>query len=78
MVLAWLITLPMAAVVGALSWFLADLVGGVAGALLVFVLLVVAAGFMYLRARLAPVDHSNVNDDWEPDRAASSTAASNA
>ncbi|CAN5306722.1 inorganic phosphate transporter [soil metagenome] len=78
MVLAWLITLPMAAVVGALAWFVADLVGGVAGAVLVFVLLLAAAGFMYLRARLAPVDHSNVNDDWEPDRAPSSASASNA
>ena len=65
MVAAWLITLPAAAVVGAVMWWIGDLLGGLAGAIVIFVLLVAAAVFMYLRSRLAPVSHDNVNDDWE-------------
>ncbi|MEO9325268.1 inorganic phosphate transporter [Nocardioides sp. C4-1] len=65
MVLAWLITLPMAGVVGALAWFVADLAGGVIGAVVVFAILVAASGAMYVRSRREPVDHSNVNADWE-------------
>ena len=65
MVTAWLITLPSAAVVGALMWYLGDLIGGVAGAVVIFLLLLAAAAAMYLRSRRAPVDHNNVNDEWE-------------
>jgi PiT family inorganic phosphate transporter len=65
MVAAWLITLPAAAVVGALMWYIGHLVGGLAGAIVVFVILLLAAGFMYWRSRLAPVTHDNVNDEWE-------------
>ncbi|MEU4237412.1 inorganic phosphate transporter [Actinoplanes sp. NPDC026619] len=65
MVAAWLITLPAAAIVGAVMWFLGDLIGGLGGAILIFVLLLVAAGYMYLRSRREPVGHHNVNDEWE-------------
>jgi inorganic phosphate transporter, PiT family len=66
MVAAWLITLPAAAVVGAIMWYIGDLLGGgLAGALVVFLLLVAAAVFMYLRSRREPVSHDNVNDEWE-------------
>jgi PiT family inorganic phosphate transporter len=66
MVAAWLITLPSAAVVGALMWYIGHIVGGgVAGAIVVFVILLAAAGFMFYRSRIDPVDHNNVNDDWE-------------
>lgn len=65
MVAAWLITLPAAAVVGAAMWFLAHAVGGMAGALVVFVVLVVLASSMYLRSRRQPVHAGNVNDEWE-------------
>jgi len=51
MVAAWLITLPAAALVGAVMWFVEDLVGGLAGAVVVFVILLAAATFMYLRSR---------------------------
>ena len=64
MVAAWLITLPAAAVVGAIMWWIGNLIGGLAGALVVFALLIVLAGYMYLRSRRAPVDHHNVNDEW--------------
>jgi PiT family inorganic phosphate transporter len=66
MVAAWLITLPAAAVVGALMWYIGHIVGGgVAGAVVVFVILLGLAGFMFYRSRIDPVDHNNVNDEWE-------------
>ncbi len=55
MVAAWLITLPAAAIVGALMWFLGDAIGGLAGALVIVVVLIAAALFMYLRSRRTPV-----------------------
>ena len=64
MISAWLITLPAAAIVGALMWFLGDLIGGLAGALVIFALLLAAAGYMYWHSRKTPVDHNNVNDEW--------------
>jgi PiT family inorganic phosphate transporter len=66
MIAAWLITLPSAAVVGAMMWWVGHLLGGLLGAGAIFVLLCVLAGGMWLRARRAPVDHTNVNDEWEP------------
>ncbi len=62
--LAWLITLPAAAVVGALMWFIAHSIGGAAGAVVVFAILVVAAVGMWMRSRLQPVGAHNVNDEW--------------
>ncbi|MFI5932357.1 anion permease [Actinoplanes sp. NPDC051494] len=70
MIAAWLITLPAAAVVGALMWWIGHLLGdGLAGSLAVFVILLAAAGFMFLRSRRTPVDHTNVNDEWDGARA---------
>ncbi|WP_285724711.1 inorganic phosphate transporter [Psychromicrobium xiongbiense] len=65
MATAWLITMPAAGVVGALCYFIAAGVGGLAGAITVFVLLVAAALYMYLRSRRQKVDHHNVNADWD-------------
>jgi PiT family inorganic phosphate transporter len=65
MVLAWLITLPAAGLVGALMWWIGDLIGGLAGALAMFLLLVAFATGMWLRSRRVPVDQHNVNDDWD-------------
>jgi PiT family inorganic phosphate transporter len=65
MVAAWLITLPAAGLVGALMWWIGHLLGGLAGALTVFGLLVAAAGGMWLHSRRDPVGHHNVNDDWD-------------
>ena len=74
MVLAWLITLPAAGLVGAAMWYIGDTVGGTAGALVVFTLLVLASAAMWLKSRTGKVDHENVNDDW--DGAASSAESS--
>jgi PiT family inorganic phosphate transporter len=76
MVLAWMITLPMAAVVGAATWFIGDLFGGLTGALLMFLVLVGLSTFMYLRSRRAPIDHNNVNDDWDGAPAVATAARS--
>jgi len=65
MVAAWLITLPAAAVVGAVMWWLGHLVGGVAGAVVVFLVLVALASYIYARSRKQPVHSGNVNDEWE-------------
>ena len=62
---AWLITLPSAAIAGALCWGIASLIGGLAGVLVVFAILLTLSAVMYLRSRRQPVDHSNVNADWD-------------
>ncbi|QNG19778.1 inorganic phosphate transporter [Rhodococcus triatomae] len=69
MVAAWLITLPSAAVVGAICWAIAHLVGGLAGVLVVFSLLVLLATLMYLRSRRQPIHAGNVNAEWMDERA---------
>ena len=64
MVVAWLFTLPLAGVAGAICWALAHGIGGLPGVVVVFALLVVLSGYMYLRSRRDPVHASNVNDQW--------------
>jgi PiT family inorganic phosphate transporter len=66
MLAAWVITLPSAAVVGAIMWYIADIFGaGLAGAIVITLLLAAAAGGMWLRSRQEPVHPGNVNDEWE-------------
>jgi PiT family inorganic phosphate transporter len=65
MVAAWLITLPAAAVVGAIMWYVGNLFGSLGGAIVVFGILLAFAVFMYLRSRKTPVSHENVNDEWD-------------
>jgi len=66
MVATWLITLPAAGVVGAVMWWIGHLIGGAAGAIVIFVVLVATSVAVYVRSRRAPVDHNNVNADWDP------------
>ena len=65
MAVAWCITLPSAAVVGAVMWWVGHLVGGVAGGMVITLVLLVLAGFMFLRSRRTPVSATNVNDEWD-------------
>ena len=65
MVLAWLITLPAAGLIGATMWWAGDLIGGPAGAVVMVLVLVAAATAMWLRSRRIAVDQHNVNDDWD-------------
>ncbi|WP_280264849.1 inorganic phosphate transporter [Nocardia wallacei] len=66
MVVAWVFTLPLAGLAGAICWALAHGIGGLPGVLVVFGILVVLAGVMWLRSRRAPVHAANVNDEWSP------------
>lgn len=65
MVVAWLVTLPLAGLVGAFTYGLVHFIGGYPGAILGFALLWLTATAIWLRSRGAPIDHTNVNADWE-------------
>lgn len=65
MVVAWLVTLPLARLVGAFTYGLVHFIGGYPGAILGFALLWLTATAIWLRSRRAPIDHTNVNADWE-------------
>jgi PiT family inorganic phosphate transporter len=64
LLVAWLITLPAAALVGAAMWWLGHLVGGVTGGVAIVVVLLALAGYLVIRARREPVHADNVNDEW--------------
>ncbi|WP_345494540.1 inorganic phosphate transporter [Nocardia callitridis] len=68
MAVAWLLTLPLAGVAGALCWAIAHFIGGLPGVLVVFAILLVLSALMYVRSRRDPVDTSNVNE-WPGDGA---------
>jgi len=70
MAVAWLITLPAAGLVGALSYWLSDGVKTLSGSALVgdgliFLILVGMSFYLWWRAQQQKVDHSNVNADWD-------------
>ncbi|BBZ37370.1 inorganic phosphate transporter [Mycobacterium conspicuum] len=65
MVTAWLITLPSAGLVGAITYWIVHLIGGYPGAVIGFSLLVAVSAAIYIRSRRVKVDHNNVNEDWE-------------
>jgi PiT family inorganic phosphate transporter len=70
MAAAWLITLPAAALVGAISYWLSYGLKSMTGSQLVgdgviFLVLVALSGYMYWRAQQQKVDSSNVNADWD-------------
>ncbi|MFI7587256.1 anion permease [Spongisporangium articulatum] len=62
--LAWALTLPAAALVGALAFKSADVIGGTAGAIVVFGIGAALAGALFAASRRTPVHAGNVNDDW--------------
>jgi inorganic phosphate transporter, PiT family len=65
MATAWLITLPTAGVVGAITYWIVNGIGGYAGAAIGFALLVAVSGAIYMQSRRAPINSKNVNDEWE-------------
>ncbi len=65
MVVAWVLTLPSAGIVGALCWFVANGIGGALGVIVVFAILVASAAFMFLRSRRTAINPENVNAEWE-------------
>ncbi|MFT4110494.1 inorganic phosphate transporter [Propionicimonas sp.] len=62
--LAWLTTLPLAGLVGAGMWFVGHLIGGPAGAFVVFGIMALAALYMWWQSRANRISHHNVNDEW--------------
>ena len=64
MVVAWSVTLPAAALVGAAMWVVGNALGGYAGPLVVVAILIAAAGYIYVRAGRQPINPDNVNDEW--------------
>ncbi len=65
MVVAWILTLPSAGIVGALCWFVANGIGGAFGVIVVFGILVLGAAYMFLRSRRSSITPDNVNAEWE-------------
>lgn len=64
---AWLVTLPLAGLVGAVTYWIVHLIGGYPGAIIGFALLVAVSATIYLRSRKVKVDHHNVNAEWKGD-----------
>jgi hypothetical protein len=65
MVVAWATTFPIAALIGATTWWVGNAVGGAGGAVFVFVILLALSTWMYLRSRREHVSAANVTDDWD-------------
>ncbi|MBO3750706.1 inorganic phosphate transporter [Streptosporangiaceae bacterium NEAU-GS5] len=61
---AWLLTLPAAALVGGIAFKASDLIGGTLGVAIVFVIGGILAAALFMAARRAPVNHENVNHEW--------------
>jgi PiT family inorganic phosphate transporter len=64
MATAWLFTLPAAGLVGALGYGLATVIGGLAGAFVLFAILLAVAVTIYLKSRKTAVSSDNVNAEW--------------
>jgi inorganic phosphate transporter, PiT family len=70
MAVAWLVTLPAAALVGAISYWISYALKSATNSQLVgdgviFLILVALSGYMYWRAQQQKVDSTNVNADWD-------------
>jgi inorganic phosphate transporter, PiT family len=65
MAVAWLITLPSAGLVGAITYFIVHGIGGWAGISIGFLMLVGVSAAIWLQSRKEPIDHKNVNAEWE-------------
>jgi PiT family inorganic phosphate transporter len=64
MVAAWLVTLPVSACIGVLSYALADGIGGLAGVAALFAIAVAGSVALYIRSRRTAVNPDNVNAAW--------------
>jgi PiT family inorganic phosphate transporter len=69
MAVAWLLTLPAAAVVGALTFWISHGIAAFSSALVgdivTFLILLAASYYMWWRAQQQRVDANNVNADWD-------------
>lgn len=67
---AWLITLPAAALVGVLCMGVAKLLPDVLGAAINILILLAIVAFVIWRANKSKIDHTNVTDEWDGESAA--------
>jgi inorganic phosphate transporter, PiT family len=72
--LAWVVTLPLAGLVGAGMWWIAHLIGGIGGGLAIFTLMCGVALYLWWHSKQDPISHENVNDDWADDTESGDTA----
>jgi PiT family inorganic phosphate transporter len=64
MATAWIFTLPSAAIVGAVAYYIANGIGGTFGVIVDVLILLAISGFIFWRSRATKVDHNNVNAEW--------------
>jgi inorganic phosphate transporter, PiT family len=65
MVVAWVVTLPAAGIVGAAVWWVGNLLGdSLLGAIAECVILILICAYMVARTRMNPITPDNVNDEW--------------
>ena len=64
LVVAWLLTMPAAGLVGATFFALQSAIGGNLGVYLMALVLVALCGWIFMLSRKRPVNPENVNDDW--------------
>jgi len=67
MATAWLVTLPLAGTVGAVTYLLVHVIGGYLGVIVGFTLLAAGSLAIWLRSRKVRIDYTNVNAEWEGD-----------
>lgn len=80
MVVAWLITLPATAIVGALTWLIGHGLNALTGTqfvgeMTVFALLVIFCFLMWRHSQKDNIDASNVTGDWDEKEGAAVTSA---
>ena len=80
LVVAWLITLPAAAIVGALTWLIGHGLNALTGTqfigeMTVFALLVIFCFLMWRHSQKDNIDASNVTGDWDEKEGAAVTSA---
>lgn len=80
MVVAWLVTLPAAAIVGALTWLIGHGLNALTGTqfvgeLTVFALLIIFCFLMWRHSQKDNIDASNVTGDWDEEEGAAVTSA---
>jgi PiT family inorganic phosphate transporter len=64
MVSAWIVTMPAAGAVGAVTYAVADGIGGNIGGLIVFLAVLGIGTTFYVLSRKTKVTPDNVNEDW--------------
>jgi PiT family inorganic phosphate transporter len=74
MATAWVLTLPSAGIVGALAYAAAHGIGGVAGVIVIFIVLAACAAGFFVRSRKNAVTANNVNTEWSGSVAPASPA----